>query len=599
MSAFLHAFAVLCRGLAPAAGAAPWRRLVAGLLLLLAAGAAAAAEPWLLLSPPRQEIDAWPRLAMLADPAGRLGVEEVLLRRAAFEPMAGHRANLGLRQGAVWLRLQLSVAETDDGRWLLDLDYPPLDRIDAYVVSDGLVVRHVRMGDTTPFVERSLPTRPHAMLLLLERGLEHEILLRVETTSTMLLPLRLMKPGAFYAEEARLQMLQGLAAGINVCLAAFALLRAIGRREPVYLHYALSTVGSGLFLFSFAGLGAQHLWSSSAWFADLAPLLSVLVGLAGGLWLVDGLFGARVLSPRLAQATRLAGAVAALTALLLAGGVLDYRQAQLVASLLGPMPMILALPLAWRRWHAGDRAAPYVILGWGASAAGATVLALLLHGWLDLDGWTQHAYQVGALLQALAWLRVLDLRDVEQRERAEHADRERQRLQALAHSDSLTGLPNRRGLEQALDAALARVDEQRPLAVFVADLDGFKAVNDAHGHEAGDALLVLVAQRLRASLRQGELVARLGGDEFVVLGQDLGDAEAARLFGERLVQAFAAPFELGALRCTIGLTVGFAIAPHDGRDAVVLLRRADAAMYAGKQAGKGTVRRVPGLGLAA
>lgn len=110
---------------------------------------------------------------------------------------------------------------------------------------------------------------------------------------------------------------------------------------------------------------------------------------------------------------------------------------------------------------------------------------------------------------------------------------------------------------------------------------------------------MLVAQRLRASLRQGDLVARLGGDEFVVLGQDLGEAEAARLFGERLVQAFAAPFELGALRCTIGLTVGFAIAPHDGRDAVVLLRRADAAMYAGKQAGKGTVRRVPGLGLAA
>lgn len=586
----------------PVAWVAACRRgLLAGLLtwLLTAAGGAAAAQPWLVLSPDRQEIDAWPRMTMLADPGGRLDVDEVLVRRAEFVPMAGRRANLGLREGAVWLRLQLAVPLHDDGRWLLDLDYPPLDRIDAYVVSDGLVVRHTRMGDALPFVQRPLQTRPHAMLLILERGLEHEILLRVQTTSTMLLPLRLMKPAAFYAEEARLQMLQGLAAGISVCLVTFALVRAVGRREPVYLHYALSTVGSGLFLFSFAGLGAQHLWSNSAWFADLAPLLSVLVGLAGGLWLVDGLFGARVLSPRLARATRLAGGAAALAALLLVAGVLDYRQAQLVASLLGPLPMLVALPMAWRRWHAGDHAASYVILGWGASAVGATVLALLLHGWLDLDVWTHNAYQLGALLQALAWLRVLDLRDVEQRERAEHADRERQRLQALAHSDALTGLPNRRGLEQALDAALAGVDETRPLAVFLADLDGFKAVNDAHGHEAGDALLALVAQRLRAALRQGDLVARLGGDEFVVLAEGLGDGEAARAFGERLVQAFAAPFELGALRCTIGLTVGVALAPQEGRDAVVLLRRADAAMYAGKQAGKGTVRRVPSPGLAA
>ncbi|MCD0418572.1 sensor domain-containing diguanylate cyclase [Rubrivivax sp. JA1024] len=580
--------------------AAWWRTMVAALLLLVGLGggvAVAADGRWIVLGPERGAIDAWSSMTMLADPSAQLGVEDALRRRGEFVPMQGRRANLGLRDGAVWLRLKLAVPETDDGRWLLDLDYPPLDRVDVYVVSDGLVVRQVTLGDSLPFVQRPLPTRPHAMLLMLERGLEHELLLRVRTTSTMLLPVRLLKPGVFYAEEARLQMLQGLAAGISVCLVAFALVRAVGRREPVYVHYALSTVGSGLFLFSFAGLGAQHLWSASARFADLAPLLSALVGLAGALWLVDGLFEARVLSPPLARTTRLAGVVAALAALLLLAGALDYHQAQFVASLLGPLPMLIALPMAWRRWHAGDHAAPYVILGWGASAVGATVLALLLHGWLDLDGWTRHAYQVGALLQALAWLRVLDLRDVEQRERAQLADRERQRLQALAHSDALTGLPNRRGLEQALDTALARVDEQRPLALFLVDLDGFKAVNDEHGHEVGDLLLAQAAQRLRGVLRQGDVVARFGGDEFVVLAAGLGDADAAWAFGERLVQAFAAPFEGDGRRCVVGLTVGFAIAPQDGRDAVVLLRRADAAMYAGKQAGKGRVQgaELPGL----
>jgi diguanylate cyclase (GGDEF)-like protein len=186
---------------------------------------------------------------------------------------------------------------------------------------------------------------------------------------------------------------------------------------------------------------------------------------------------------------------------------------------------------------------------------------------------------------------VIGVRHQDARQRADRADREREVLQALAHTDALTGLPNRRGLEQELAAALQHADAQRMLAVFLVDLDGFKAVNDGFGHDVGDELLVAVAARLRGELRHGDVVARLGGDEFVVLARDLAGEGAAWQLGSKLVTSFAEPFMLRGQVCRVGLTVGFALAPLDGNEAGALLRRADAAMYAGKQSGKSTVRR--------
>jgi diguanylate cyclase (GGDEF)-like protein len=127
--------------------------------------------------------------------------------------------------------------------------------------------------------------------------------------------------------------------------------------------------------------------------------------------------------------------------------------------------------------------------------------------------------------------------------------------------------------------------------VYLLDLDGFKAVNDRLGHDAGDELLKAVSLRLRAPLRQRDVVARLGGDEFVVMATDLGGDDDARHLGQKLLDAIATPFTVRGQQCVVGLTVGYALAPLDGHDADSLLKRADAAMYAGKQAGKHTLRR--------
>lgn len=165
-------------------------------------------------------------------------------------------------------------------------------------------------------------------------------------------------------------------------------------------------------------------------------------------------------------------------------------------------------------------------------------------------------------------------------------------IQDMATHDSLTGLHNRASLTDALQHAVSKARRNNEsLAVFFIDLDGFKTVNDTLGHATGDHLLREIARRLRAKIRDSDLVARLGGDEFVIMAPGIPGEAEAMVLGRKLLDAFSQPFDVGGQTCRVGLTIGFALAPHDGTRADDLIKRADAAMYAGKQAGRHTVRR--------
>jgi diguanylate cyclase (GGDEF)-like protein/PAS domain S-box-containing protein len=154
-----------------------------------------------------------------------------------------------------------------------------------------------------------------------------------------------------------------------------------------------------------------------------------------------------------------------------------------------------------------------------------------------------------------------------------------------ADTDPLTGLANRRALERTLHAALARAQARgRSVAVLVLDLDGFKAVNDRHGHAAGDEALREVARRLRRCVRERDLVARMGGDEFVVVLTDLG-ADAAAGTVQRVRAALAQPIALDH-KVAVGLqaAIGVATHPADATTVLDLLAVADRGMYAAKAA---------------
>lgn len=163
-------------------------------------------------------------------------------------------------------------------------------------------------------------------------------------------------------------------------------------------------------------------------------------------------------------------------------------------------------------------------------------------------------------------------------------------LQRLAHHDTLTGLPNRKLLDDRLQQALAHAGRQgHKVAVLYLDLDGFKGLNDTFGHEAGDKALQEIARRLQALVRQTDTVARIGGDEFVLLATGLNEPanEGAQVLAQRCIDAIAEPLPLDRARTAIGVSIGIALG--DGSETPRdLLAAADKAMYRAKQGGRGT-----------
>jgi diguanylate cyclase (GGDEF)-like protein/PAS domain S-box-containing protein len=164
-------------------------------------------------------------------------------------------------------------------------------------------------------------------------------------------------------------------------------------------------------------------------------------------------------------------------------------------------------------------------------------------------------------------------------------------LGQMAHSDELTGLPNRALFFDRLEQVMmqARRNESR-FALLFADLDGFKAVNDSYGHQSGDELLQAVAHRLTFCVRESNTVARIGGDEFVIILNDLNRREGPSIVARKILEAFSAPFVLGSIACHIGVSIGISIYPDDAADARELIACADLAMYDAKQAGSNNFR---------
>jgi|GEM_PF-4378451 len=168
-----------------------------------------------------------------------------------------------------------------------------------------------------------------------------------------------------------------------------------------------------------------------------------------------------------------------------------------------------------------------------------------------------------------------------------------------AFYDHLTGLANRNMFHEYLENTLQQAAEKKKqVAVFFLDLDGFKAVNDTFGHEVGDKLLIIIAERFNAVIRKQDiikfaelpdnmLVSRIGGDEFTIVLQDIEDKQIVAQIASRIIKSIASPIELSGEPINIGVSIGISFYPEDGDNVDTLLKNADSAMYQAKAKGKG------------
>jgi diguanylate cyclase len=562
--------------------------------MALAAMPAAAAEP-VVLSDAFDQVVTWDATRIHEEQPDRAidaATARALLPR--FKPASGARNNLGAHEGGVWLHVPLNVDIASDGRWILSIDYPPLNEARVHLFQNGKLLRELVLGTVQPYSARPYPSRAHAVALELVPGASYELLVRLQTSTAMIAPIELHKPAAFVAHEGTKLLMQGIFFGLSLTFLGYSLFAWATTRDALFGLYALMSAGSLVFFLSISGLGNRYVWNdqSHGFFAKLAPLM-VMVMMSAGANFVRRALDTRLHAPRIDAGLKWSSVAAGGFLVLSLLGGLDYRTTQAMATVLGPMVLMLCLPAAAQRMRAGDPLGTSMLLGWSAFLVGAMVMAGLLRGVLPATPFTLSLFQISTVFEAFAWMNVLALRTHALRVQAAGALAERTAMESLACTDALTGVANRRGLSQALDLAVAsRLRKRNPwLAVYMLDLDGFKAVNDGLGHDAGDELLVAAALRLRDLLRGEDVLARLGGDEFVVAAGNFSAEVDAQILGERMLSAFAAPFVAAGHECRVGVTIGYALAPDDGTDPSALLRAADVAMYEGKEAGRNMLRR--------
>ncbi len=566
--------------------------VLAAIALVLAFFTAQGAHAQAVLSGAKERVDLWPQVRTLADPASTLSLEAAEAARDRFGTPRGAYATLGMDKEVVWLRVPITVANGGEGTWILELDYALLRRVDVYSMRDGRLVRHETLGDGEPFATRPMRGRTHAVPLEFNRGESAELLMRIDTPGAKIIPASLARVASFHSKALAEQLLQGALAALGLALLFYSLAQWASLRENLYLSYALLVICSVVFSVHFFGIGEMYLWTDREWpERHLAGVTSLMAAAATALFVEDAL--AADLHRWLRIGLRTVAGLHTGAAILYGGDVIDIRVVAVLMSTTGLAPALMGLPGALAKARRGDNVGTWFLFAWLGYFIASAVLVGVVRGRIGVTFWTMHSFQFAATFDMLAFMRIAVLRSASRHHDAQRAVKERDTLHSMAHSDPLTGLLNRRGLDDALAGALSATTPERLLALYVIDLDGFKAVNDQFGHDVGDALLRVAAQRLRASMRAGDAVARLGGDEFVVMAEGLAGETLAQELGHKLLEAFRSPFELNQRMCSVTATVGYALAPTDADEAVSLLKAADAAMYGGKDQGKDRLVRLP------
>lgn len=532
--------------------------------------------------------------------------------------------NFGLTQAEVWLRLRFDTGSDSPGVRLLEIGHASLDRVDLYLAAEGGPWVHQHSGDRVPFGARPVAHRNHVFPLELQPDSQYTLYLRVASEGTLSVPVTLWQPYALWHADQIGYALLNLYYGLLLGLLVYNLFLYLALKERLYLIYVtfvgLLAIGQA----GLAGLSSQFIWPHNPWLAHLSPTAGVAAAGAFGALFVQGFLGSM---PRRMHLQWLMPLVSlAYTATFLCAVFWSYFHAALAVNLISLVFASGALIMGAGALVKRQPGARFFVLAWVSLLLGIVIIALHNLGVLPSNAFTSNALLIGSALEMLLLsLALADringiqrlheqaqgealkvrqqmveaLRESERRletrvqertlalEQANQQLRESQQLlEQQANHDALTGLANRKLLTDRLDSAVARARRnQTRFALIMADLDRFKAVNDSHGHAAGDEVLRLVGDRLQNAVRASDTVARIGGDDFVLVLEDIATAESVGLLLAKLVEAVTAPMKLSdGAQVSVGVSIGSAVYPDDSDQLELLLGHADKAMYRGKPA---------------
>ncbi len=592
-------------------------------LLCVLAGLCAAlpaqARETLSLVPGDAVVGINPHLAYLHDADARMQADEAdrLQRNGGFAAVPPGKNSFGFQSGAYWFHARVINTDAATPRWLLVQQYALSDDIEIHArYPDGHWER-ASGGDHRPFQSRAIRYRHPNFWLELPPDTPVDVYVRIQSESSMQIPLGLYTPTAFAEVSRDAQFAIGLYYGILLALFFYNLVLWLTTQDSSYFWYVFHLTSFGLVLFTLNGLGFEYLWPRSPWLADKSVPLSICLAQVGVQQFARKFLD---LGNRWQRGDRVGLLLIAAFALLgIASAFLPYRISVPIASagvFVSTGWVAVEAIVVLRRGYAPAR---IFLAAWAAFLVGTAMFAAVAFALLPKTFVTEYGVQIGSALEMLLLSIALGYRYASLRNENERIIRDgRQqlmhevkartselqdalsqlgdahaRLRESSQRDALTGLYTRRHFHERLPALLQEARAQSaPLSLLMVDLDHFKSINDAHGHLAGDSCLRWAARVLAATLRPAHAVmARFGGEEFVVAlpGHDL---EAATRLAEKARQALAASACDSAdtpLRITTSIGVHEVdLARDEGIDQA--LERADRALYRAKSDGRDCVR---------
>jgi PAS domain S-box-containing protein len=345
--------------------------------LLLAALAGARAAP--LAVGDATSVNLAPGLQVLEDPAGTLAFQDILqpAQQARFRPVpvTGPGANFGLTRSALWLKVELSAPAGSDPNWLLELGYPPLDRLEVYSPDQAFGYERQLGGDLLPFASRVIPHRNHVLPVRVPPGTTSALYLRIESAGTVSAPLRLWRAAALWQQDQANYSLLSLYFGLLIGLLLYNLLLFVSVRDRLYLIYVLFVAGMATAQAALTGFGYQFVWPQFVWWNSVSPPAGLCVAAIFGFLFARDFLNSAQSMPVMDRV--LLALVAGWTLSLAAALLLPYTVSSWMVTALA-VPSVAGLVvsgvLALRRGHGGAR---HYLAAWSVLLLG--VVALFLH----------------------------------------------------------------------------------------------------------------------------------------------------------------------------------------------------------------------------
>lgn len=497
--------------------------------------------------------------------------------RSADAPML----NFGIGSRPVWIAFEVENRTRMAQLRRLSVETSWLDHVDAYFPGGKGIVPSYRLGDALPFGKRPIKSRFFDIDHTFGPGVS-QVFIRVETSDPMVVPIYLRTPQAAIELDTWQHYSYGLVYGFLLALMAYNAMLYASLRSRRYIYYSIYLAVFVLMNVAYTGHGYEWLWPEQVglqlW---VIPFLMALYGMSGLLF-AGSFLNTRAHFPRMHRAAIWLCALVALLLLVLFALRHNALHMKVAFAFCAVFPVLMLL-LGVMAIRAGHKPAWYFLFGAICAMTGALLTDLSVAGVIPFNDLNYRAVEMGmlgdAVLLALALAHQFRV-----------GQNERFQAELMARVDVLTGLSNRRAFYEAAQPVWSTASRNnRDVSVILFDIDGFKQINDTHGHAAGDEVLIAAASIVAQSAREGDVAARWGGEEFILFLPETSRAAAVAL-AERL-RAAISEMRIEHADAVITFTASFGVAQKTGEYFSVdeLISVADKCLYQAKNGGKNRV----------